>query len=588
MRNPVSRFAYTASDIDIKRSMFPRTQDHKTTMSAGLLYPIFCDEVYPGDTYSVDTASVVRMSTPIHPVMDNCYLDCYWFFVPARLTWEHWKEFMGESPSEPYVNPIEYSIPMLKAPVNAGYGGRDAGIPYKSLLDYLGVPPGHTPEEVNALPVRGFCLIWNEWFRDQNLQNSIFVPLDDSDRYYAYVSPYAPDDKKSLAWDNNNKTYSDAYVRNCCVGGDLPPVNKYHDYFTSALKEPQKGEAVPIPLSGFAPVYGNELMPGSYSSEEHYEAVEVTRADGSLQSNSGTLGYDDEGYLHTRSNSNFDNEGNNDITFNNLAADLSKTQLFSTISDLRYAFQLQKFLEADNRGGTRYRELLRQHFNVVSPDATQQVPEFLGGKRIPINISQVLQTSATNEVTPQGNTAAYSLTSDKYSAFTKSFTEHGWLYCCACLRSEHTYTQGLERMWSRKNKLDFYFPEFANISEQPIYNRELYLSYDNDVTYAGWEKDKEIFGYQEPWAELKYKPNRVSGEFRPEYPQSLDIWHYGDDYSECPVLSSEWIRETRANIDRTLAVSSDVSDQFICDFYFKVNTTRILPVYSIPGLADHH
>lgn len=590
MRSPISRFAYVSSDIDVKRSQFTRNHDHKTTLSAGLLYPLMVDEVYPGDTFSVDTGLSIRMSTPIHPVMDNCYLDLFFFFVPSRLTWSNFKAFMGESPSEPYLNPIEYSVPQLVSPYAAGYDGIGAGIPHKSALDYLGVPPGHTPKEFNALIPRGFALIWNEWFRDQNLQNSIYVPLDDSNRYYAYVSPNATDlDKRSLNWDNNNKTNSDSYVRTCAVGGDLPPVNKYHDYFTSALREPQKGEPVPIPLSGFAPVYGNDLMSGAYSSEDHYEAVEVTRADGSLQSNSGTLGYDDEGYLHTRSNSNFDNEGNNDITFNNLAVDLSKTQLFSTISDLRYAFQLQKFLEADSRGGTRFRELIKSHFGVTSPDATQQVPEFLGGKRIPINISQVLQTSATDEVSPQGNTAAYSLTSDAFSAFTKSFSENGYLYCVGCVRTEHSYTQGLERMWSRKNKFDFYFPEFSNISEQPIRNKELYLSFDADSgDSSGWDIDDEIFGYQEAWAELRYKPNRISGEFRPEYPQSLDVWHYGDDYSECPVLSSEWIRETRANIDRTLAVSSDVSDQFICDFYFKLNTTRVLPVYSIPGLVDHH
>lgn len=271
--------------------------------------------------------------------------------------------------------------------------------------------------------------------------------------------------------------------------------------------------------------------------------------------------------------------------FNDLGADLSSIAgAYATINDLRYAFQLQKFLEADNRGGTRYREILKQHFNVTSPDASQQIPEFLGGKRIPINISQVLQTSSTNDVSPQGNTAAYSLTSDKYSAFTKSFTEHGYLYCVACIRTEHTYCQGVERMWRRFNRFDYYFPEFANISEQPIYTTELYNTgaEDEDVD------PKSIFGYQEAWAEYRYKPNRVSAEFRPTYRGSLDIWHYGDHYTSQPYLSSEWIRETRANIDRTLAVNDPDSDQFIADFYFKMNTTRAMPVYSIPGLADHH
>lgn len=576
MRNPVSRFAYVQSDIGIKRSQFSRNHDHKTTISAGLLYPILCDEVLPGDTYSVDMSSLIRMSTPIHPVMDNAFLDVYFFFVPNRIIWDHWKEFMGENPNDPYLNPIEYSVPQFK-----NWHDFDVGVvPEKSLLDYLGVPSNTTPREFMQLPVRAYCKIWNEWFRDQNLQNAIALDTGDADLSPAEVAGgYEGGDY--YFYDHNNKSNPDAYVINAAHGGDLAPVNKYHDYFTSALKQPQKGPAVPIPLNGFAPVYANDLL----------NTVELTSSDtlkfvnGSGAPVSGNVGLTANGTL---SGTNGASNGGTAVYPLNLGADLSlnaNTGVYATIADLRYAFQLQKFFEADNRGGTRYREILKQHFNVSIPDASVQIPEFLGGKRIPINISQVLQTSATDSVSPQGNTAAYSLTSDKLSAFTKSFTEHGFLMAVACVRTEHTYCQGLERMWSRKGKFDYYFPEFANISEQPIRNKELYLGSGDET---GVDIQDGVFGFQEAWAEYRYKPNRVSGEFRPTCSQSLDIWHYGDNYDSLPYLSSEWIRETRANIDRTLAVSSDVADQFICDFYFKLNTTRAMPVYSIPGLADHH
>lgn len=574
MRNPVSRFAYSSADLGMKRSNFPRSHDHKTTMSAGLLYPLLVDEVLPGDTYSIDMSSLVRMSTPIHPVMDNAFLDTYWFFVPNRIVWDHWKEFMGESPSDPYLNPVEYSVPSLYFDGTPEYDF--SGVPPKSILDYLGIPSRTLPKKINALPVRGFCKIWNEWFRDQNLQNAIDVDTGDEDLRYSLAYP------EPLYW-NENSALDDSYVVNSAHGGDLPPVNKYHDYFTSALIAPQKGEPVPIPLSGFAPVYANnlisvkDLFPG-----QSVPAVSLKRMNGNPPSDGGL--YVSGGQISSV-NENFAGHAA-PVVPNNLAADLSNIAgVYSTINDLRYAFQLQKFLEADNRGGSRYREILKQHFNVTSPDASQQIPEFLGGKRIPINISQVLQTSATDETSPQGNTAAYSLTSDKYSAFTKSFTEHGFIFCVGCIRTEHTYCQGIERMWSKFNKFDYYFPEFANISEQPIYNREIF---NGSYETADTDLADEIFGYQEAWAEYRYKPNRVSGEFRPTYEESLDIWHYGDHYLSQPYLSSEWIRETRANIDRTLAVDSSVSDQFICDFYFKMSTTRVMPVYSIPGLADHH
>lgn len=582
MRNPVSRFAYSASDLDMKRSTFGRSSRHLTTMSAGLLYPLLIDEVLPGDTYSVDTASLVRMSTPIHPVMDNCFLDLYFFFTPNRLVWDYWKRFMGEQDPDHYAAPQEYRVPVLN---NSGIetSSIKVGVPSKSVLDYMGVPLHSAPAEINALPIRDFCLIWNEWFRDQNLQNPIPVHRDNIDRQYVRKDDLNYYD--GLDDDYYIGTFGTEY------GGYLPPVNKYHDYFTSALPLPQKGNPVPIPLSGFAPVYGNSLIDlysdglfdRSWQTFPEHSIEWIDQGGGKEGGNLVSRGTETARILGSTN-------GSGVVVPNNLGADLSQLfGAFATINDLRYAFQVQKFLEADNRGGSRYREILRQHFGVTSPDATQQIPEFLGGKRIPINMSQVLQTSATNDVSPQGNAAAYSLTTDNFSAFTKSFTEHGFLMCVGCIRTEHTYQQGLEKFWSRLNKFDYYFPEFANIGEQPIFNFEIYNTPVTDPEYATRVlQDKDIFGYQEAYADYRYKPNRVSGEFRSDYPQSLDIWHYADYYNERPILSSAWIAETRKNIDRTLAVSSLHADQFICDFYFKMNTTRIMPVYSIPGLADHH
>ena len=594
MRNPVSHFSYAYSDINISRSTFDRNHDHKTTMSAGKLYPIFVDEYLPGDTFVLDTSVLARMSTPIHPVMDNAFLDVYFFSVPNRIVWEHWREFMGESPEDPYLNPVEYSIPQLIAT------NRTGAIPPKSILDYMGIPARTVPESFSALPVRAFCKIWNEWFRDQNLMNAIDIDEGDSDIEYSSI-----DVASGSKYFFNDNEHGQAYVQNSIRGGDLPPVAKYHDYFTSALKQQQKGDPVAIPLNGFVPVYAiNGLNQRVFIDEGGYESI-FPKADGfSVVSNTGEplpkviLGTNEEGMMSAAGEN---PEGDGHIYFDNLGAYLGANKeisrqlgaAYSSINDLRYAFQVQKLLEADNRYGTRYTEIIKGHFRVDSPDGLLQRPEFLGGKRIRINMNQVLQTSATDSTSPQGNTAAYSLTADTSSSFTKSFTEHGWIIGVACIRTEHTYQQGLEKMWSRKDRYDFYFPELANISEQPIYNREIFnptvIDSDDGETVEGyWETAREVFGFQEAWAEYRYKPNRTSGEFRSTYPGSLDIWHYGDLYSSQPYLSADWIAENRQNIDRTLAIQSDDSDQFICDFYFKYRCTRPMPVSSIPGLADHH
>lgn len=553
MRNPVSRFAYAPVNLDMSRTRMNRTSTHKTTFNAGQLIPIYWDEVLPGDTYQMDVSSLVRMSTPIFPVMDNAYLDLYFFYVPNRLIWEHWKEFMGESPTDPYLENISYSVPQLVRPT--GSGAKD--IAHGSVLDYLGLPAGASVDSFNALPLRAYCKIWNDWFRDQNLMNAINFSTGDEDlEYVSEVYMPRSDEPESFT------EYIESFHEETARGGLCAPVSKYHDYFTSALLQPQKGEPVGIPLNGFAPVYG--------------------------------IGYQTSLIAHEEGASVVDGDDNPlNMTFGNLYANLGATgneeltgmNVYATINDLRYAFQIQKLLEADNRYGTRYIEIIKGHFGIDAPNAELQRAEFLGGKRVHINMQQVLQTSATDDTSPQGNTAAYSLTIDKGSEFVKSFTEHGIIMGVACVRTMHSYQQGLDRQFIRKDRYDYYFPELANISEQPIYNKEIYNAGGVEYNAA---RSNEIFGYQEPWPEYRFKPNRISGMFRSTYPGSLDSWHYGDFYEYQPMLSAEWIAENPFNIERTLATTTELADQFIADFYFDCRTTRIMPPYSIPGLADHH
>lgn len=557
--NAQSHFSVNPTSIDIKRSRFDRSTQLKTTFNAGLLIPIFVDEVLPGDTFSMKTSVVVRMTTPIHPVMDNAYLDMYFFFVPNRIVWQHWKEFNGENTTTAWEQTTEYEIPQLTSPVSTGWTKG-------TIADYFGIPINIANLSVNALPFRAYTLIWNDWFRDQNVQDPAYINLDDT----------------TLAGVNTGVYQSDAQK------GGLPlPVNKYHDYFTSASPEPQKGPDVLLPLGSTAPVIGNGNTIGLYSKNNetgnlHYYGL-MSKA-GVALTGSGDL-YGNEAIENpsptpTESLPSLSGIGLTPIASRSgIIADLSQATA-STVNQLRQAFQLQILFERDARGGTRYTEIIKSHFGVVSPDQRQQRPEYLGGKRVPINISQVLQTSSTDETSPQGNTAAFSLTGDSSDSFTKSFTEHGYVIGLCCVRTEHTYQQGLERMWSRKRRFDFYWPALANIGEQAILNKEIFAQ--------GTSADDEAFGYQEAWAEYRYKPSRVSGAFRSTYAQTLDIWHYADYYQDQPILSDTWMRETTANIDRTLAVQSSVEDQFIADFFFRNICVRPMPMYSIPGLIDHN
>lgn len=527
---------------NIERSTFDRNSSYKTTFDAGKLIPFYVDEIYPGDTFSLDTALLCRMATPIFPVMDNAYLDLYYFFVPNRLVWENWEAFNGQADPNAWENPTEYVVPSidLSADPSDGY----------DLLDYFGIPThslGLAAETINALPFRMYNLIYNEYFRDENLMEPLLIQRGNTDTLDNYK---------------------------------LLPVCKFHDYFTSALPNPQKGGAVTIPGGeGLAPVITGQ----SFDLGTGFVGMEYQNID-ALPFSAGELlgiqGNDTNfGKVVTAGTSSDAQSSYTIVAPSNLYADMSRVTL-GTINQLRQAVAVQRLLEKDARGGSRYTELLRQHFGVVSPDSRLQRPEYLGGKRIAININQVIQQSATGTgETPQGNVSGFSKTVDNSSSFTKSFVEHGFIIGVMCVRTDHTYQQGINKLWSRRNRFDYYWPSLANIGEQPIRNKEIY--------FDGSANDNDgIFGYQEAWADLRYKPSIVTGKFRSSADGTLDAWHYADDYSSRPYLSPEWIQETDANIDRTIAVPSE--PQFIIDMLFRCKATRPLPLYSIPGLMDHY
>lgn len=571
-RNSNSRFAQ-APQVDIQRSTFDRSSGHKTTFNAGKLVPIYVDEVLPGDTFEMKTSAIIRGSTPIFPVMDNANLDIYFFFVPNRLVWDHWKEFNGENTTSKWEQTVEYSIPQMAPPLSTETVPTE-GWEKGTLADYMGIPtkvgPGAAQANaqwtVNHLPFRAYCLIWNEWFRDQNLQDPVLIDKGDSQTNGRHLIP----EGNSITFENQA----------ALQGANLLPVNKYFDYFTGALPEPQKGPDVLLPLGSLAPVITNQTSnPGITGNSPEMKFVSNQNLKDQKNVIIGPTG-GGGGSLLTGQTTTETISGK--LIPSNLVTDLSNATS-ATINELRLAFQLQRLYERDARGGTRYIEIIKSHFGVTSPDARLQRPEYLGGERIPINIDQVIQTSATTEgTTPQGNTAAYSLTGSQGSYFKHSFVEHGYVLGLACVRTEHTYQQGLEKIWNRKNRFDFYWPALANIGEQAILNKEIYLQ-------ANKGTNEEAFGYQEAWAEYRYKPSRVSSAFRSNITSgSLDAWHYADYYEELPKLSAEWVQETYKNVDRTLAVQSALEDQYIADFWFKCKCTRPMPIYSIPGLIDHH
>jgi len=526
---------------DIPRSRFSMQKTLKTTFDSGYLVPIMCEEVLPGDTFNVNVTMFGRLATPIFPVMDNLHLDSFFFFVPNRLVWTNWVKFMGEqdNPSDS----ISYSIPQQVSPA----GGYAVG----SLQDYFGLPTvgqvtaGNTVSH-SALPIRAYNLIYNEWFRDQNLQNSVTEDRGDG-----------PDASPATNY-------------------TLLRRGKRHDYFTGALPWPQKGgTAVTLPLGTSAPVKGFGIAGANTTAAATYYGP------GGSSIPAGTYGWNQSNSLFFPDAINSSGTSGTSGHMPSLYADLSQATA-ATINQLRQSFQIQKLLERDARGGTRYTEILRAHFGVQSPDARLQRPEYLGGGSTPINIAPIAQTSgtgATGQTTPLGNLAAMGTYLAPGHGFTQSFVEHGYVIGLVSVRADLTYQQGLRRHWSRSTRYDFYFPAFAMLGEQAILNKEIYVT--------GGVTDSQVFGYQERWAEYRYNPSEITGLFRSTASGTIDPWHYAQKFTSLPTLNSTFIQDTPP-LSRNLAVGAAANgQQLLLDAFFNINAARPLPMYSVPGLIDH-
>ena len=534
-----------------------------TTINEGDLVPIYCDEVLPGDTAKVHLNGLIRMSTPIYPIMDNCYMDTYFFFVPCRLLWEHWENMFGENDTNYWAEKTEYSTPTCTI------GGK-SGLNNGSIGDYFGLPTGVKNEiKVNALPARAYAMIYNEWFRDENVEAPLMLGYKKTDTGFtiddpAKITTYA--NKPDQTADTNEATL---YSMKPAKAG------KFHDYFTSCLPSPLKSDPVEINLTGNAPLKLGDINGTPIPSLETGVGPEMVVGISQNQNTPGTLAYVKQTGQKVMQ---FTGKKDGEIgAAGFMYADLSGVSAIS-IADLRMSIALQHIFEADARNGTRYREFLSGTWGVTSPDSRLQIPEYIGGQRIPINVNQVVQTSQTDPTTGQalGNTAAYSLTTCSKQMVDYAATEYGYIIGLAVVRVEHSYQQGLATKWTRGGRFTYYDPRLAALGEQPVYNREIYAQ--------GTAEDDEIFGYQEAWADYRYKPSYVTGEMRSNYQTSLDAWHYADDYEKLPRLSAEWIQEETKNIDRTIAVTSAKSHQFLCDFYFTEDWYREMPIYSIPGI----
>lgn len=543
-----------APQVYQKRSRFDRSFVRKMTFDEGKLVPFFVDEVLPGDTISLSVRDFCRLSTPIAPFMDNLYLDKFFFFVPNRLVWEHWQNFCFEQ--EDPDDSTDYVVPTCQL---AGGTAGENGV--GTLWDYYALPTGLTKAlNVNALPFRMYYLIWNEWFRDENLQKS--VKIDKSDTNAVFKADRI-DDQPSWIF-SSGSTYVNGFA--------LAPRGKRFDYFTSALPFQQKGPGVSVGLAGTAPIEGLKALTQVGNIPVSSIAFNQNFYNGSGDEPRTTVAWRGSDFAKV---SNISPASIMSSDFSKAYANLDESSIF-TISSLRTAFQMQKFYERLARGGSRYTEVLTSFFGVISPDSRLQRPEYLGGSSKMININPVAQTSSTNDTTPQGNLSAYGVSASKYHAFTKSFVEHGYIIGLLEVRADLTYQQGINKMWLRSTVYDWYWPTFAHLSEQAVLNAEIYAQ--------GTEEDEGVFGYQERYAEYRYHPSEICGQFRSTYTKPLDSWHLSEKFENLPTLSDQFIQD-KPPVERVVAVKN--YPHFLIDIGFKYHTTRAMPMYGIPGLVDH-